>query len=63
MPSCQPSILVLILEYNTTNHSNFPSNNFEENINPRLLNNGKEEIRPANTTGNNNENIRLIDID
>ena len=50
------------MEYNTTNHLDFPSNNFEENINPGALNNSEERIRPADID-NNEENIRPADLD
>ena len=62
MPNYQPSISVLILKYITTNHPDLPSNNFQENISPKISNNGKKKIKPADIMNNNNENSRLMDI-
>ena len=47
LPSCQLSILAPILEYNIINHLDLPSDDFEEDIDPRALNKSKEKIRPA----------------
>lgn len=62
LPSCQPFILALILEYNTINHLNLLSDNFEEDISPRLSINNEEEIRLMDTTSNDDENSRPTDI-
>lgn len=70
--SCKISITLLshhfskaiaILEYNVTNSPDLLSKNNEEDISLRVSKNGEEEIRSANTTGNNDENIEPIDID
>lgn len=45
-----------------TYHSNLSSSNFEEDISPKVSNNGEEKIRLADTTGNDNENSRPADI-
>ncbi len=63
LPSCQPSTPAPILEYNTINHPDLPSDYFEEDISPRASNNDEEEIRLADTMGNNDENSRPADID
>ncbi len=63
LPSCQPSTPAPILEYNTINHPDLPRDYFEEDISPGASNNDKEKIRPANTTGNDDENSRPTDID
>ncbi len=63
LPSCQPSTPAPILEHNTTNHPDLPSDYFEEDISPAASNNNKEEIRTADTTGNDDENSRPADID
>lgn len=62
LPSCPSSILVLILEYNTINHLDLLSNNFEENISPRSPNNSKRRIRPADID-NDKKKIKLADMD
>lgn len=62
LPSCQSSILALILEYNPTNYLHLPLDNFEKNIGLKALNNGKKKIRPVNTTDNNDEKSRTRDI-
>lgn len=46
-----------------TNHLDLPSNNFEEHISPKILNNDKKKIRLANTTSSKNKNSKLADID
>lgn len=56
----QPLKLTLILENNMNNCPNLPSDNNKENISPKESNYGKEEIK---STGNNNEDIRLANID
>ncbi len=63
MPSCQPFTPAPILEYNTTNHPALPSDYFEEDISLKASNNDEEEIRPADTTDNDDENSKLADID
>ncbi len=63
LPSCQLSTPAPILEYNTTNHSNLPLDNFEKNISLGAPNNKEEEIRPADIISNNNKNSRPTDID
>ncbi len=63
LPSCQPSTPAPILDYNTTNHPDLPSDYFEEDISPGASNNDEEEIRPADITGNDDENSRPADID
>ena len=62
MPSCQLSTLAPILEYKTTNHSDLPSDNFEEDISPGASNNGEEKIRPVDID-NDEEDIRPADLD
>ena len=62
LPSYQSSILALILDYNTTNHLDLPSNNFEKNISPGTSNNGKKRIRLVDKN-NNKKDIRPADID
>ena len=62
LPSRQPSTLAPILKYNTTNHPDLPSDNFEEDISPRALNNGKKRIRPADID-NNKKDIKPVNID
>ena len=52
----------LILDYNTTNSLNLPSDNNEEDISPVTSKNSKEKIRPTNIN-NNKKDIRLADID
>ena len=63
LPSHQPSTLAPILEYNTTNHPDFLSDKFEENISPGVPNNNNEKIRLADITNNVNENSRPANID
>ncbi len=63
LPSCQPSTPAPILEHNTTNHPDLPSDYFEEDISPGASNNDDEKIRPADTTGNDNKNSRPVNID
>lgn len=63
MPSYQIFTLASILKYNITNYLHLPSNNFEEDITLKVSNNGKEEIKPVDTMGNNNKNSKLVDID
>ncbi len=63
LPSCQTSTPAPILKYNTTNHSDLPSNYFEEDISPRTSNNNEVEIRPADTRNNDDKNSRAADID
>ncbi len=63
LPSCQSSTPTLILEYNMTNHPDLPSDYFKKDISPEESNNNKEVIRPADTTGNDDENSRPADID
>ena len=62
LPSCQPSTLAPILEYNTTNHPDLPSDNFEEDISPGASNNGEERIRSADID-NDKEDIRQANLD
>ena len=61
MPSCKPSNLELVLDYNITNLLNLPSNNNEKDISPKISNNGEEKIQPANMD-NDKKDIRLADI-
>ena len=63
LPSYQLSVSAPILEYNMTNHLNFLSNNFQENIGLEARNNKKEEIRSVDTTSNVSENSKLANID
>ncbi len=63
LPNCQPSTPAPILEHNTTNHPDLPSDYFEEDISPETSNNDEEEIRLADTMGNDDENSRPADID
>ncbi len=63
LPSCQPSTPAPILEHNTTNHPDLPSDYFKEDISPRALNNNEEKIRPVDTLGNDNENSKPANID
>ncbi len=46
-----------------TNHLDLPSDYFEEDISSGVSNNDKEEIRLADTMGNDDKNIRPVDID
>lgn len=62
LPICQPSILIPILEYNTTTHLDLLTNNFEGDICLGASNNGKERIRPANID-NDKKDIKLVDIE
>ena len=62
LPSCQPSNFKHMLDYNTTNGLDLPSDKNEENISPRASNNGKEGIRPVDID-NNEEDIKQADID
>lgn len=62
LPSRQPSNLASILEYNTTNHLNLPSDNNEENISLETSNNGKKRIRLTDID-NDEKDIRPADID
>ncbi len=52
LPSCQPSTPAPILEHNTTNHPDLPSDYFEEDISSGASNNDEEEIRPVNMLRN-----------
>lgn len=61
LPSCQPFTLASILEYNTINHLDLPTNNFGGDINLDISNNGKERIRLTDIN-NNKQYIRLADI-
>ncbi len=63
LPSCQPSTPAPILQYNTNNHPDLPCDYFKEDISPGASNNDKEEIRPVDTTGNDNENSIPAGID
>ncbi len=63
LPNCLPSTPVLILEYNTTNHSDLLSGYFKEDISSGTSNNDKEEIRFADTIGNDYENGKSADRD
>ncbi len=63
LPYCQPSTLAPILEYNTINHPDLPSDYFKEDISLGISNNDEEEIRPADTTGHDDENSRPANID
>lgn len=46
-----------------TNYPDSPSEYFEKDICLGVSNNNKEEIRPADTIGNDNNNSKLADID
>lgn len=61
MPNYQLSLLVSILEYNTTNYLDLLLNNFKEDISLEVSNNSKEKIKLVNTRSNNNEYSRFID--
>lgn len=63
LSSCQPFKPTSILKYNTINYPDLSSDNFKEDISLGASNNDKEKIRLANTTGNDNENSRLANID
>lgn len=63
LPSFQSFILASILEYNTTNYLDLPSDNIKKNISLRILNNDKKKIRLADITSNNNKNSKHVDID
>ncbi len=63
LSSCQLSIPISILEYNTTNHPDLPSNNFEEDVSLGTSNNDEEKIKPVDITGNDDKNSRPTDID
>ena len=45
LPNCQPSNPKLVLNYNTTNSLDLPSNNNKKNISLEVLNNSKKRIR------------------
>ncbi len=60
LSSRQPFKSAAILENNTINHLNLPSDNNEEGISPRASNHGKEEIRPV---GNNDKDNKPANID
>ena len=62
LPSCQPLNPKPVLDDNTTNLLDLPSDNNEENISPRALNNGKKSIRLADMD-NNKEDIKPANID
>ena len=63
LPCCQSSNPDPILDYNTTNPLDLPSDNNKEDITPEVSNHGdSERTRPANI-GNDEENIRPADID
>ncbi len=60
LPSRQPLEPTVILEDNTTNRPDLPSDNNEESISPGASNHAEKGTRLA---GNNNEDIKLADID
>ena len=62
LSSCQRFTLAPILEYNTTNHPDLLSDNFEEDISLGASNNGKERIRPRDIN-NDKEDIRPANLD
>lgn len=62
LPSCQPSITALILEYNITNHLDMSTNNFKKDISPGVSNNGEKRIRLADID-NGKKDIKPVDID
>ena len=60
---CQSSNPDLVLNYNTTNPLDSPSDNNKEGITPEISNHSNsEKTRPANI-GNDKEDIRPVDID
>ena len=61
MPSRQSSNPELILDNNTTNPLDLPSDNNKEDISPGASNNDKKGIRPANID-NDKEDIKPADI-
>ncbi len=63
LPRCQPSTPTPILQYNRTNHLDLLSDYFKDDISSGASSNNKEEIRPVDTMGNDDENSRLADID
>lgn len=62
MSSCQLSTLALILEYNTINHSELLSDNFDKDISLGVSNNNKEEIKTIHIKDNDYKNSRPVDI-
>ena len=62
LPSCQPSNLELMLDYNIINPLDLPSDNNKKNISPNASNNGKKGIRLADIS-NDEEDIRPANID
>lgn len=60
LPNGQASKPTVILEDNTTNWLDLPSNNNEENISPRASNHKEQGIKP---TDNNDKDIRSANID
>ena len=62
MPCHQSSNPDPVLDYNTTNPPDLPSNNNKEDISPGASHNGEEKIKPADMD-NNKEDIRPADID
>lgn len=59
LPSCQPSKLLAILEYNIFNPLDLSSNNNKKDTNLRISNNGNNKIKhkSADTTSRNNRDI------
>ena len=62
LPSCQLSNPKPVLDHNTINLLDLPSDNNKEDISPRALDNSKEGIRLVDMD-NNKEAIRPTDID
>lgn len=62
LPTCQPSNLASISEYNMTNYLDFLLDKRKKDINWAVSNNGKEEIRSTDID-NNEKDIKLADIE
>ena len=63
LPYCQLSNPDPVLNYNTTNPLDLPSDNSKEDMTSKISNHGHSKVtRPANI-GNNKEDIRLANLD
>lgn len=62
LPNYQTFILGPILKYNINNYLDLPLDNFKDDINLRVSNNGKGKIRSADID-NDKEDIRPIDLE